>query len=164
MRRKPITAREAKIQAALLVKSLRTDHSYKTIQRFKKLPEFANLDLDNLKQQIKLKHALTIIAMEQGFLSWVDFIVQRQFIVGGYLNLWFATYSEAKAQQTLTGGFLLPYKKQFFICDANYLKQIGFDPEDSDWGKINGDWVAPANQSAQLRLYRKWKQKHLGRS
>ena len=83
--------------------------------------------------------------------------MQLDFIVGGYLNLWFATYAEAKTHLQSEGGFLLPYKNQFFICNATYMKQIGFDPDDPDWKRIGSDWVQPSNQIAWQRLYKKWK-------
>src|SRR5262249_37064720 len=96
------------------------------------------------------------IAMEQGFRSWVDLKMQVNFIVGGYLNLWFSNHAEAKAYLKEHGGFLLPYKNQYFICDENYIKQIGFYPEDPDWEKIAYDWAEPPSQAAWHRLYKKW--------
>ncbi len=154
---KPFTLAEAKIQAAILLKSLGSSDSARAAKRFKRLPEFTNLALsDILQQRIQLKHALAVIALENGFQSWVDLKVQIHFIIGGYLNLWFAHYKEAKSQLKASGGFLLPYKKQFFICDANYLKQIGFEPDDPDWKKIEYDWAQPADQNAWRRLYKKW--------
>lgn len=123
------------------------------------MPEFFDLSIsDILKKDIKYKHALKVIAIENGFQSWVDLKIQTNFIVGGYLNLWFANYSEAKSHLESTGGFLLPYKKQFFICDAHYMKQIGFDPDDPNWKKINYDWAVPTNQAAWQRIYKKWRQ------
>lgn len=83
--------------------------------------------------------------------------MQLGFIVGGYLNLWYANYSEAKIELQAHGGFLLPYKKQFFICNTTYMKQIGFDPDSPDWVRIAYDWVKPSDQDAWQRLYRNWK-------
>ena len=145
-----------KIQAAILLKSLRKTRSEKIAKRFKRLPVFSKLTtIEILHSQIKLKHALQLIAIENGFNSWLELKIQINFIVGGYLNLWFANYPEAKKQLN-EGGFLLPYKKQFFICDANYIKQIGFDLDDPDWKKINYDWAQPSNNEAWERLYKKW--------
>lgn len=154
---KPFTLTEAKIQAAILLKSLKSSDSDKAAKRFKRLPEFRDLAIsDLLQQRIQLKHALSVIALENGFQSWVDLKIQINFIAGGYLNLWFANYEEAKSYLKSSGGFLLPYKKQFFICDTNYLKHIGFEPDDSDWKKIDYDWVVPADQEAWRQLYKKW--------
>lgn len=155
--RKPLTLAEGKIQAAILLKSLRTNDSAKAAKRFQRLPEFNHLAIsDILQQRIQHKHALTVIALENGFQSWADFKIQVNFIVGGYLNLWFANYQEAKSHLKSSGGFLLPYKSQFFICNAHYIKQIGFEPYDPDWKKIDYDWAMPADQDAYRRLYKKW--------
>jgi len=145
--RKPFNLSEAKIQATILLKSLRSSDSLKAAKRFSRLPEFNDLtSSDLLQQKIKHKHALTVIAIENGFQSWIDLKIQINFIAGGYLNLWFANYIEAKSTLKEKGGFLLPYKKQFFICNANYMKQIGFEPDDPDWDKIGFDWAEPADQ------------------
>lgn len=124
-RNKPFNLIEAKIQASILLKSLHGMNAQKASKRFKCLPEFANLTIEDiLKKDVKYKHALAVIAIEKGFQSWADLKMQIHFIVGGYLNLWFANYSEAKSHLESAGGFLLPYKHQFFICNANYIKQI----------------------------------------
>lgn len=95
-----------------------------------------------------LKIHLAVIAMENGFKSWADLKSQINFIVGGFLNNWFANYQEAKIHQQLNRGFLLPYKNQFFICEAGYIERIGFDPNDPDWKLIGWDWVEPADKVA----------------
>ena len=155
--RRPLSLEEGKIQASKLLKAVRFADPAQ-INRFKQLPEFADLSLDEiLLQEIKRKHALAVIAIENGFNSWVELKMQVHFIVGGYLNLWFPNYKEAKTQLESAGGFLLPYKKQFFICNAEYLKQIGFNPDDPDWNAIAYDWAEPADLAAWQRLYKKWK-------
>lgn len=162
--RKSFTLEEYKIQASILLKSLRGNDAVKAAKRFKRLPEFADLSITEiLQKEIQRKHALNLIAIENGFSSWLDLKIQINFIVGGYLNLWFANYPEAKSHLLSTGGFLLPYKNQFFICNANYIKQIGFDPDDSDWKLIGYDWVAPKDKNAWQRLYKKWSQSKGGR-
>jgi hypothetical protein len=156
-RSKPFSLQEGKVQASMLLKALHSTDAAQVAKRFQCLPEFANLSTtDILQQDIKRKHALAVIALENGFNSWLDAKIQLNFIVGGYLNPWFAHYDEAKAHLQSSGGFLLPYKKQFFICEANYLSHIGFDPMDSDWALIHNDWAKPADQVAWQRLYKKW--------
>jgi hypothetical protein len=162
--RKPLTIEECKVQASILLKSLRGSDAEKAAKRFKRLPEFADLSIsDILQKDIKRKHALLLIAIENEFNSWVDLKMQVNFIVGGYLNSWFANYPEAKSYLQATGGFLLPYKKQFFICNANYIKQIGFEPDDPNWKLIGYDWVVPDDKKAWQRLYKKWSQSKGGR-
>lgn len=161
---KPFNLVEAKVKSSILLKSLHGADAQKAAKRFKCLPEFANLSIEDILQKdIKRKHALAVIAIENGFQSWADLKMQIHFIIGGYLNLWFANYFEAKSHLESAGGFLLPYKHQFFICNANYIKQIGFDPDDPDWNKIGFDWVKPADKKAWQRLYKKWSSTKGGR-
>ena len=156
--RKQFTVAEAKIKASILLKSLYGTSPEQSVKRFQRLPEFAGCSVvELLSHDVKHKHALAVIALENGCNSWSDLKLQLDFIVGGYLNLWFATYAEAKTHLQSEGGFLLPYKNQFFICNATYMKQIGFDPDDPDWKRIGSDWVQPSNQIAWQRLYKKWK-------
>lgn len=157
---KSFSVDECKIQASILLKSLRGSDAEKAAKRFKRLPEFSNLSIaDILQKDIKRKHALLLISIENGFNSWFDLKMQVNFIVGGYLNLWFTNHTEAKSHlQTSGNGFLLPYKKQFFICNANYIKQIGFEPNDPDWKLIGYDWAVPDDKEAWRRLYKKWSQ------
>jgi hypothetical protein len=155
--RQSFTIEEYKIQASILLKSLRGSDPENAAKRFKRLPEFAALSIaDILQKNIKRKHALLLIAVENGFHSWLDLKMQVNFIVGGYLNSWFSNYPEAKSYLLSTGGFLLPYKNQFFICNKHYIKQIGFEPDDPDWKLIGYDWVAPDDKKGWQRLYKKW--------
>ncbi|WP_454785272.1 hypothetical protein [Legionella sp. WA2024007413] len=151
---------ECKIQASILLKSLRATDlltAQNAAKRFQNLPEFRNCSLGEIIQaDIQRKHALAVIAMGKGFNSWTDLKCQLPFIRGGFLNLWFAQYTEAKAHQRTQGGFLLPFKNQFFICDADYIHNLGFNPEDEDWKLIGYDWVNPERKDAWKRLYKKW--------
>ncbi|MBX9805506.1 MAG: hypothetical protein K2Y18_07120 [Alphaproteobacteria bacterium] len=162
--RKASTLEEYKIQASILLKSLKGKDAAKAVKRLKRLPEYANLSTaEILQRDIKRKHALLLIAFENGFGSWLDLKMQINFIVGGYLNPWFANYNEAKTHLKATGGFLLPYKKQFFICEADYMKHIGFNPDDPDWLLIGYDWAVPEDTKAWQRLYKNWSQSKGGR-
>lgn len=158
--RKPITVSECKIQASILLKSLHSsspDIATQAVKRFLRYPEFAKLSQDQLSQiDIKLKHALAVIALENNFKSWVALKTQIPFVIGGYLNSWFANYAEAKTYQEKEGGFLLSYKKQFFICESSYIEHLGFDSHDPDWQKIGFDWENPQDKAAWQRLYKKW--------
>jgi len=151
---------ECKVQASILLKSLCSKDStisQKAAKRIQHLPEFGNFSLEDIIQAgVKRKHALAVIAIEKGFSSWADLKCQLPFICGGFLNQWFAHYDEAKAYQQLNGGFLLPFKNQFFICEADYIMNLGFDPEDADWKLIGYDWANPNNKEAWQRLYKKW--------
>lgn len=152
--------KECKILASLLLKNLRSTDSAIAMQaakRLQRLPEFKDASLTELTTlEIKRKHALAAIALEKGFQSWADLKCQLPFIKGGFLNHWYANYADAKAKQQADGGYLLPYQKQFFVCDASYIVNLGFDITDPDWKKIDFDWARPANQLAWKRLYKKW--------
>ena len=156
---KNLSVEECKIQASVLLKSLNSEIKETVehaIMRFHRLPEFEKYSLDELKIKIKRKHALAVIAREKGFNSWVDLKCQVPFIIGGFLNKWFSNYAEAKSILQANGGYLLPFKKQFFICDRNYITLLGFDADDPDWKLIGYDWVNPNNREASRRLYQKW--------
>ena len=158
--RKSFNLQEAKIQASILLKSLGSpdkETSLHAAKRFQRLSEFADFPIAEIPtQDIKHKHALAVIAMENGFKSWADLKSQISLIVGGFLNKWFANYQEAKVQQQESGGFLFPYKNQFFICEAGYIGRIGLDPNDHDWKLVGWDWANPSDKTAWQRLYKKW--------
>ncbi|WP_019216596.1 hypothetical protein [Legionella tunisiensis] len=156
---KSFRVNECKIQASILLKSLHSQDmstSQQAVKRFQRLPELAPFSLTELPARIQRKHALAVIALEKGFKCWEDLKCQLPFIQGGFLNKWFASYLEAKAHLQINGGFLLPYRNQFFICDANYIKNLGFNPEDTDWLLIGYDWNTPNHREAWQRLYKKW--------
>ncbi len=160
--RKPFTLEECKIQASILLKSLDSTDikiAEKSARRFQRLPEFSTYSIAEMfvlkkeKKQIKHKHALEVIARENKFNSWADLKVQINFIINGYLNAWFAHYAEAKSHLQSNGGYLLPYKNQFFICNKDYINQLGFDADDPDWKSIGYDWVKPLNITAWRSLW-----------
>jgi hypothetical protein len=81
--------REFKIRAAILLKEARAGHA-RAIARFK--------ILDTAPAALRLKHALAVIASEEGFASWN--ILKRSYDTerffnrpnGGFLNRWFKAY------------------------------------------------------------------------
>jgi len=164
-----ISIEEYKIQASMLLKALRSNDSdavEKALTRFQSLSELQKSSAEEIISKAKLKHALAVIADEQGFDSWADLKsfctkqVTESFVdgyEGGFLNQWFIAYSEARDYQKTKGGFLLPYKKQFFVCEAEYIDWLGLDSDDPDWKAIDYDWVKPSSQKAYARLSKKWK-------
>ena len=72
-----------------------------------------------------------------------------------FLNQWFANYDEARASLEHHGGFLLPYRTHFFVCQPDVIAALGLDPEDSDWEKIGYDCARPDDQDAFARLREK---------
>lgn len=151
-------------RARRLLKSLR-DGDVPTAQRFAVLRGFAGLDPTALREEgrVRLKHALTLLAVEAGHPSWVAFKVALearlptlppmwQSHMGALLNRWFADYEEARASREQEGGFLLPYRNQFFVTETEGIRALGLDPDDPDWERIAWDFVRPADVAAHARL------------
>src|SRR5438046_1121890 len=113
----PFNLEEYKIQASILLKSLRSTESTvanKAAKRFQLLPEFKGLSANEIiLAGIQRKHALAVIALENGFQSWNDLKTQIKLIIGGFLNKWFSTYADAKSHLDSAGGYLFPFKRHF---------------------------------------------------
>lgn len=61
-----------------------------------------------------------------------------------FLNHWFADYKAARQQLVAdTGGFLLPFRKQFMVVTQDYLDTLNiYDELSQQWQTINHDLVA----------------------
>jgi hypothetical protein len=123
---------------------------------------------------VRRKHCLTVVARECGFSSWEH---ARRVLGGeqqepdlgtllygsdggssGVLNLWFATYEEARASlRSADGGaerrYLLAYKRDFFLTGPPFIETLGVDPLDPDWEAIGWDWARPLDRRARARLF-----------
>jgi hypothetical protein len=163
---------EYKNRASILLKHLRSDDAAKVSEaakRFQILPFLA----EESPERIKLKHALTVLAMENGFDTWADLkrnveyndkrnaFMNRNFTAlcpkrcWGVLSNWEVRYEDALEDLQERGGYLLPYKQQFFVCQEAYIERLGLDPDDIDWELIGWNWVKPANIEAWERLNEK---------
>ena len=74
------------------------------------------------------------------------------------LNRWFTTYAEARSSLESEGGYLLPFKSQFFVTLSEGVRELGLDPDDPDWALIGWDWVEPKDREAWERLKEKREQ------
>ncbi len=170
-----LTLRECKIRASLLLKELLADdvpRSNRAAERLRVLPSFARLAPDEVlarKASVRHKHALAVIAHEQGHASWVllkqalgaeaqprldteaFFAATR----GILLNRWFASYAEALASLRREGGYLFPFREQFFITEPAFIAALGVDPADPDWARMGFNWVEPLDAAARARLEQK---------
>jgi hypothetical protein len=72
-----------------------------------------------------------------------------------YLNRWFSNYADARESREREGGFLLPFKRHFFVCETGLIRAIGLDPDDPDWEKIGWDCAKPLDKQAYERLHQK---------
>ncbi len=135
--------------------------------RFARLSRFADADLEAIVRavpSVARAEALDVIAAEQGFADWRTLIARslpellavpvHTDRMGAFVNRWFATYAEAAEDHARGGGFLLPYRRQFFVTVADAVREIGLDPNDPDWARIGHDWVRPLDVEAHLRLCR----------
>jgi len=112
-------------------------------------------------QEITLKSALDKIAKLSGFLSWRDLnenLKENAFahlMSSAHWHTWYGSYEKAKVHLEKNGGYLLAYQKQFFICDEDYIKSLGLQPDDSDLLKVGNNWVEPKNAKAWQSLRQK---------
>lgn len=65
-----------------------------------------------------------------------------------FLNQWCSTYEEARTLREAEGGYLLPFKSQFFVTVAEGIVELGLDPDDPHWETIGWDWVRPLDSEA----------------
>jgi hypothetical protein len=139
----------------------------KAIQRLRILPEFARAADEEILQALQRRHCLTAVSRQLGFSSWphVKGVLsdEEQADYGtllypsnchGHWNIWSAAYAEATEIRAAHGGFLLAYRRQFLIVDADFIDSMGLDPADPDWERIGRDWARPADPAARGRLYR----------
>ena len=69
-----------------------------------------------------------------------------------FLNRWFPNYEAARKALEEGGGYLLPYKHHYFVCEADVIRALGLDPHDPDWQKVAWDCGAPTDSEAYERL------------
>lgn len=112
--------------------------------------------------QFPLKAAYELIAKTSGYETWraMKQDIERHEVLrprgaSALWNVWFPTYEEAKQHQAEHGGYLLPYQKQFFICDQDYIANLGLALDDPDLRLVGPDFVRPADENAWKRLIRK---------
>lgn len=137
------------------------------VARLRAVPGFAPATDTEISGAVKRRHCLTVVAMELGFRGWAQL---AHVLEGGeegadfgtilcpnrmmpHQNIWVANYLEAQQIRDEHGGFLLPYKRQFFIADGDFLLDLGLDPEAEDWARMGRDWVAADDLNVRARFY-----------
>lgn len=118
--------------------------------------------LDNPPESLQLKHALAVVAQEAGFAGWAELKAKHgdldfaEFFgthgLRDSLNVWFATYDEAKAFHQANGGVLLPYRQHVFVSSLAMLERLGYEGDHPDWVTIGYDFVRPASLEAHARI------------
>lgn len=112
-------------------------------------------------KEIQLKDALQIIAKAKGFESWrelhANFEETDLFNPAHWSAQWKVWYNKVNEARTNLKKveFLLPYHKQFFICDVHYIQALGISQDDVDLKAIGNDWTIPQNKNAWERVVQK---------
>lgn len=166
----------AAIQLYKTIKNLQEKHqplSEDILKQLKILPRFKEMTFAEIQAQLTMKpitlaNCRLVIALKDGHTSWdklldayattADTLSDEELlhavdVTDGLLNVWFATYEEAKQyQNTKQNSFLFPYRNTYFVCMAHHIISLGVDPKDSDWERIGRDWVKSKDIEAKSRL------------
>ncbi len=135
-------------------------------RRLLQLKELSSVESDSLGESTQRRHCLAVVAQELGFSNWP----QASAVLAGeevedfgtllypkgafaHSNIWSASYDEAVRIREETGGYLLAYRRQFFIVDLHFIETLGLDPHHPDWEGIGWDWARPRDSEARQRLY-----------
>jgi hypothetical protein len=117
---------------------------------------------------LKLRDCLQQVARDVGFQHWEH----ARRVLGGLaapgedlgtfwhaprsgilLNEWFARAAEAHAaHQRQPAAFLLPYRRQFVLVQADFVRELGVDPRHPAWQGIGNDLVRGYGSPAWLAL------------
>ena len=125
----------------------------KSIIEFKKQAKILSKE-----KNVKIKEALETISKQNGFSEWKKFRDSLDTFwyekSSPFLTKWFTTYADALEHKSDKGGFLLTYKGQYFIVDADYVEFLGIDPRAEIWRNIDND-VSSANAFDKMYEYLK---------
>lgn len=162
--------RELKTRAEILHKKFQAGFPG-ALSRLRALPEYRRATEDRLREKaasIQRRDCLSIVAAELGFPNWPsakaalagdsaaeDFGTLLYPDRAVHINIWFRSYEEAAAVREERQGFLLAYKRQYFVADRYLIESLGLDPDDADWREIGFNWVRPGSPAARTRLYAK---------
>jgi hypothetical protein len=136
------------------------------VARLRTLPELKPLDEAAFAEQLQRKHCLAVIARELGFSGWSHAVAILEGKpsedmgtllsppgASAHWNIWSAHYEEARSIRAEHGGYLLAYKRHFFVVDRYYIETLGLDPDDERWTRMARDWAQPADVAARRELY-----------
>ena len=174
----PTVARSRQLAAATLrdLHSNDPNIARAAAERFCRLRSFAGSTPDQLLAEparVRRKHALALIAEKHAFPSWLCLKQTADLLQDAppmyaprltlFLNRWFAEHGEARASLAREGGWLLPFRRQFFVTERGGIVELGLDPDDPDWQRIGHDFARPADAAAWSRLAaRRWQAIALG--
>lgn len=161
---------EIKVRAEILQKRVEQGEPA-ALARLRVLPELRKASVDAVKefaQTIQRKHCFAVVSRELGFSGYAhaqrvlsgdqsetDFGTMLYPMHSGAFNHWYANYEEARDLRSEINGYLLAYKRHFFIVDSYFIESLGLDPADPDWDAMGRDWVKPRDLAARQRFYAK---------
>lgn len=156
---------DLKHRARLLHELAARSHAH-AISELRVLEEFSSATPEDIVRAATRRHCLSAIAVQLGFDGWphaLNVLKGARLVNFGTLlvppksspfwNVRSANYEEAARIREEHGGYLLAYLKQFLVADADFIRHLGLDPEDSDWQAINRDWPNAADGESRARLY-----------
>ena len=68
------------------------------------------------------------------------------------LNHWYADFAQAREAHAKSGGFLLPYRRQFVVAQGDFLRELALDPADEAWSALGRDLVSGYGSPAWAAL------------
>ena len=152
------------LQRARLLHKAATEEDPSALARVRSLEEARELP----PAEIQRRHCLSALARELGFRGWPHAVkvlageaegdlgeLMHRSNGGAYTNIWSADYAEASAIRGEHGGYLLPYRRQFFITEAAFVEALGLDASHEDWERIGRDFVQPRDRAAWARITRR---------
>jgi hypothetical protein len=117
---------------------------------------------------LKLRDCLQQVAREVGFQHWeharrvLGSLATPGDDMGTFwhaprsgilLNEWFARPGEAEAaHRRQPGAYLLPYRRQFMLVQADFVQELGVDPLHPAWQVVGHDLVRGYGTAAWLAL------------
>ena len=158
---------DLKAQARILHRQVASGDP-RAVARVRVLAELAGGGVHAVAVRTRRRHCLATLARELGFRGWPHAATVLRgadasdfgtllYPAGAevHWNIWSASYEQAAAVRESNGGYLLAYRRHFFVTDRHFIATLGLDPDDPDWERIGRDWVKPARPDARERLYRK---------
>lgn len=123
---------DLKAQARILHRQI-VEHEPVALARAQQLVELRD-DPASLPVRIKRRHCLAVIARELGFQGWPHIVAVLRGTDSSdfgtllcpkgsdvHWNIWSASYAEARAIREEHGGYLLAYRRHFFITDRHFI-------------------------------------------
>jgi hypothetical protein len=149
--------RELKVRAEILHKSLQAQQPA-ALKRLRRLPAWRRAADEAVAQaaaSLRRHDCLNLIAVELGFPNWTE---ARRTLTGagsnldfgnllypprccGHLNRWYTSYEAAASARASCQGFLLAYRRQYFVADRYFIESLGLDADDPDWTALGFDPV-----------------------